>query len=174
MPTFTQIGTAQVVGAGGASSIDFTTIPATYTDLVVKFSARSTDTTANDSSAIAIQINGDTASNYTRRSLVGDGASATSTNATTTSMRIGFIPTNGCTASTFGNGEIYIPNYAGSTQKSVSADAVAENNSATYIYSALNAGIWTGTAAITSIKIIIPSFNFVQYSTAYLYGVSNA
>jgi hypothetical protein len=89
-------------------------------------------------------------------------------------MRIGFIPTNGCTANTFGNGEIYIPNYAGSTQKSVSADAVAENNSATYIYSALNAGLWTGTAAITSIKLLIPSYNFVQYSTAYLYGVSNA
>ena len=174
MPTFTQIGSAVTVGSGGAASIDFTSIPSTYTDLVVKFSARSTDTTANDSSAIALQFNGDTASNYTRRSLVGDGGSASSSNATTTSMRIGFIPTNGCTASTFGNGEIYIPNYAGSTQKSVSADAVAENNSATYIYSALNAGIWTGTAAITSIKIIIPSFNFIQYSTAYLYGVSNA
>lgn len=174
MPTFTQIGSAVTVGAGGAASIDFTSIPSTYTDIVLKFSARSTDTTANDSSAIALQFNGDTASNYTRRSLVGDGGSASSSNATTTSMRIGFIPTNGCTASTFGNGEIYIPNYAGSTQKSVSADAVAENNSATFIYSALNAGIWTGTAAITSIKIIIPSFNFVQYSTAYLYGVSNA
>ena len=159
---------------GTVSSIDFTVIPSTYTDLVVKLSTRTSDTTANDSSAIALQFNGDNGSNYTRRSLVGDGASATSTNATTTSMRIGFTTTNGCTANTFGNCEIYIPNYAGSTQKSVSADAVAENNSATYIYAALNAGLWTSTAAISSIKIIAPSFNFLTNSTATLYGISKS
>ena len=156
-----------------AASVTFANIPQTgYTDLKVVLSTRTTDTTANDSTAIALQFNGDTASNYSRRSLVGDGASATSTNATTTSMRIGFTTTNGCTANTFGNGEFYVPNYTGSTQKSVSADAVAENNSATYIYSALNAGLWTGTAAITSITVLTPSFSFVANSTFSLYALA--
>jgi hypothetical protein len=173
MPTFTLIASS-TVGSGGASSIDFTSIPSTYTDLIIKLSSRTTDTTVNDSSAIALQFNGDTTSTYTRRSLVGDGGSASSSNATTTSMRIGFTTTNGDTASTFGNCEIYIPNYAGSTQKSVSADAVTEANVAQYIYAALNAGLWTGTAAITSIKLIAPSFNFMQYSTASLYGISKS
>jgi hypothetical protein len=156
-----------------AASVTFANIPQTgYTDLKVVLSTRTTDTTANDSTAIALQFNGDTASNYSRRSLVGDGASATSTNATTTSMRIGFTTTNGCTANTFGNGEFYVPNYTGSTQKSVSADAVAENNSTTFIYSALNAGLWTGTAAITSITVLTPSFSFLANSTFSLYGLA--
>jgi hypothetical protein len=156
-----------------AASVTFANIPQTgYTDLKIVLSTRTTDTTANDSTAIALQFNGDTASNYSRRSLVGDGGSATSTNATTTSMRIGFTTTNGCTANTFGNGEFYVPNYTGSTQKSVSADAVAENNSATFIYSALNAGLWTGTAAITSITILTPSFSFLANSTFSLYGLA--
>ena len=174
MPTFTQIGSAVTVGAGGASSIDFTSIPSTYTDLVVKLSGRSTDTTANDGSELRLQFNADTGSNYSRRMLYGDGGAVGSSSATTTGMRVGFVDTNGNTSSTFSNTEIYIPNYAGSSQKSVSADSVVEGNVAQYMYATLIAGLWTGTSAITSIKLYIPSFNFVQYSTAYLYGVSNA
>jgi hypothetical protein len=34
MATFTQIGSAVVVGSGGAAAIDFTSIPSTYTDLL--------------------------------------------------------------------------------------------------------------------------------------------
>lgn len=169
--TYVKIGSTVTVGAGGSASIDFTSIPSTYTDLVVKLSSRTTDTTVNDSSAIALQFNGDTASNYSRRTVFGDGGAVGSSSATTTSMRIGFTTTNGDTANTFGNAEIYIPNYAGSTAKSVSADAVTEANVAQFIYAALNAGLWTGTAAITSIKLIAPSFNFMQYSTATLYGI---
>lgn len=174
MATFTQIGSAVTVGAGGAASIDFTSIPSTYTDLVVKLSGRSTDTTANESSELRLQFNSDTGSNYSRRMLYGDGGAAGSSSATTTGMRVGFVDTNGNTSSTFSNTEIYIPNYAGSSQKSVSADSVVEGNVAQYMYATLIAGLWTGTSAITSIKLYIPSFNFVQHSTAYLYGVSNA
>ena len=174
MPTYTQIGTAQVVGSGGAASIDFTSIPATFTDLVIKLSGRSTETTANESSELRLQFNADTGSNYSRRMLYGDGGAVGSSSATTTGMRVGFVDTNGNTSSTFSNTELYIPNYAGSSQKSVSADSVVEGNVAQYMYATLIAGLWTGTSAITSIKLYIPSYNFVQYSTAYLYGVSNA
>jgi hypothetical protein len=169
--TYVQIGSTVTVGSGGASSIDFTSIPATYTDLVIKLSSRTSDTTGNDSSAIALQFNGDTTSSYQRRTLYGDGGAVGSTNASTTEMRIGFTDTNGNTANTFGNCEIYIPNYAGSTYKSVSVDAVTEANVAQFIYAALVAGLWSNTAAITSIKLYAPSYNFVQHSTASLYGI---
>ena len=156
-----------------AASVTFANIPQTgYTDLKIVLSTRTTDTTANDSTAIALQFNGDTASNYSRRTLYGDGGAVGSTNATTTSMRIGFTTTNGDTANTFGSAEFYVPNYTGSAQKSVSADAVTEANVAQYIYSALNAGLWTGTAAITSITVLTPSFSFLQYSTFSLYGLA--
>jgi hypothetical protein len=78
------------------------------------------------------------------------------------------------TSSTFSNGEFYIPNYAGSTNKSISMDLVMENN-ATAGYQSLTAGLWSNTSAITSIKLQSANgFNFVIYSTAYLYGVKNA
>jgi hypothetical protein len=78
------------------------------------------------------------------------------------------------TSNTFGNLEIYVPNYAGSTNKSVSADAVTENNN-TDANVALVAGLWSSIAAITSIKFT-PRIGtiFTEFSTAYLYGVSNA
>jgi len=156
-----------------AASVTFANIPQSgYTDLKVVMSTRTTETTANASTPVALQFNGDTASNYVRRSLTGNGASATSNSATTTSMRIGFTSTNGCAVNTFGNGEFYIPNYTGSTQKSVSSDAVAEDNATTPIFSSLMAGLWTGTTAITSITIITPSYSFLAGSTFSLYGIA--
>jgi len=159
------------VGAAGASSVTFTSIPQTFTDLVVKWSARVTDT-ATDSVQVVLQFNGDTGSNYSRRSLYGDGGAAGSSSATTTFMRFGWASTNGNTANTFGQGEFYVPNYTGSSQKSVSADGVAESNATQYIYAGLHAGLWTGTSAISSITLSVPSWSFVQYSTFYLYGIA--
>ena len=80
------------------------------------------------------------------------------------------------TPNTFSNGEMYVPNYAGSTQKSASLDSVAENNAST-AYMAMQAGLWTGTAAITSIALTpdtSTSPSFSQYSTATLYGIKNS
>ena len=170
--TYEKIATV-TVGVGGSSTISFSSIPATYTDLLVKWSARVTDT-ATDSVQVTLQFNGDTGSNYTRRSLYGDGGAAGSSSATTTSMRFGWTSTNGNTANTFGQGEFYIPNYTSSSQKSVSADGVAESNAAQFIYAGLHAGLWTGTSAINSITLLVPSWSFVQYSTATLYGIKNS
>jgi hypothetical protein len=172
MPTFTQIGSAVVVGSGGQASIDFTSIPATYTDLVVKLSLRVN--AGSGGYQTYVRFNGDTAANYNWRNLLGTGSAALSQNTSgDTGMRITMSNSSGDTASTFGNSELYIPNYSGSTAKSVSADGVSENN-ATSATADLAAGLWTGTAAITAVNIFASGANFVQYSTAYLYGVSNA
>ena len=172
MPTYTQIGTAQVVGLLGASSIDFTSIPSTYTDLVIKYSLRST--TAQNFVSFSIRFNSDSGSNYTTRLLYGTGSTAGSdvnTSTSTTQWQYGTGST--ATTSTFGNGEVYIPNYLSSNAKSLSSDSVSETN-ATSSITGLKAGLWTGTAAITSISLYDPAGSLVQYSTAYLYGVSNA
>ena len=170
-PTMTLIGSPIVVGSGGASSIDFTSIPSTYTDLVVKLSGRKD---AGSFPNPVLQFNGDTAANYRWRGLYGDGASAASNNSTSaTSVLFGVMDGSSETASTFGSGEAYISNYASSNQKSVSIEAVGETNG-TLCYMYMVAGLWTGTAAISSIKIVNVSGNFVQYSTAYLYGISNS
>lgn len=167
MPTFTQIGTAQVVGAGGAANITFTSIPNTYTDLVVFASVRTNGASGSDQ--MLIKFNGST-SGYSARLLGGTGSSASSV-----SIAQYVMPNNttGQTASTFNSGQLYIANYAGSTNKSYSAEGVQENNG-TSAYMWMTAGLWSNTAAITSIELYPSSDQFVQHSTAYLYGVSNA
>ncbi len=156
------------VGSGGASSISFTSIPQTYTDLVLKISSRGT----NSGTAVAYEIsfNGNT-SNFSSIILGGNGSSVFSYS--NQPRRIGLTSAAGATASTFANGEIYIPNYAGSNNKSYSADAVSENN-ATSAEIAMFAGLWSNTAAITSVTLTPQFDNFAQYSTATLYGVTSA
>ncbi len=172
MPTtFTQIGSAQVIGSGGAASFDFTSIPATYTDLVVKVSARTNRSLEVD--GLLVRFNNDnTSGNYSGRRIYGAGSGSGGSDTTYAGMP--FNTATNATASTFGTIDLYIPNYAGSTAKSFSVDGAGENN-ATTTYMGFGAGLWTGTAAITRITLYPETGTlFNQYSTAYLYGVSNA
>jgi len=173
--TFELISSA-TVGSGGAADIIFTVIPSGYTDLCVKLSARS-DEPASNGQDVYVQFNNDTAANYSFKRLYGTGSSAASDAVTSNAKgaRVGRATSSSSTASTFANNEFYIPNYTGSTAKSISIDGVEENN-ATASIMVLTAAIWTGTAAITSMKLypFSSGTNFVQYTTAYLYGVKNA
>jgi hypothetical protein len=168
MATTYKLISSVTVGSGGAASMAFTSIPATYTDLVVKVSAR--DNRALTLDGVLISFNGST-SNFTNKYLLGDGNSASSgILARLTANASGAT----ATASAFGNGEIYIPNYASSNYKSFSSDSVTENN-ATTVSTGLFANLWSDTAAITSITLTPNNGTlFDQYSTAYLYGISNA
>ena len=151
------------VGSAGASSIDFTSIPSGYTDLVVKLSLRADAVV----SLLKMNINSSSA-NFTRKQLEGSGTAAASGSGS--DNYIGYIDYSTLTANTFSNTEVYIPNYASSNFKSISTDSVQENN-ATAAYSSLFASLWSQTAAITSLSFNLASANFVQYSTATLYGI---
>lgn len=156
------------VGAGGAASIDFTSIPQTYTDLKIVISGR------GDENQITIvgAINGST-SNFTSRYLYGDGSNALSASASASYW--GNVTSSTQTASTFGATEIYIPNYTSSNNKLFHVDSTTENN-ATGSTIALWSGLWSQTAAINSISLTIfgGTAKFVQYTTATLYGVTSA
>ena len=170
--TFIKIASV-TVGSGGASSIDFTSIPSTYTDLCLKISGRSTHSSLDQTE---ITFNG-SATGYNYRSIFGDGSSAASYgsggSAITTYIPLQYLPGTAQTSSTFTSSEMYIPNYAGGDHKSVSFDTVEENN-ATAAYALIYAAIWSNTAAITSIKIDPQNGNFAQYSTAVLYGIKSS
>jgi hypothetical protein len=116
----------------------------------------------------ALRFNGAN-SGLSSRTLEGSGSAASSLNNVFIYLGSGNGATS--TANTFSNIEAYIPNYTSSNQKSVSIDAVGETNG-TEIYMQLTAGLWTGTAAITSIEIV-PSGSFVSGSSFYLYGIKN-
>ena len=171
MPTNPNMVAIQTVtvGAGGASSIEFASIPQTYTDLVLHFSGRGTQT-AGVVADIDLQFNSSTA-NFSRRTLRGSGSAASSTSA---SDNYGAAVTgNSATASTFGSWQIYIPNYTSSNNKSFSIDTVTENN-ATEAWQYMLAGLWSNSAAISNIKVVPQTGTWMQYSTATLYGVTSA
>ena len=155
------------VGSGGAASIEFTSIPQTFTDLVVRSSLRSDQANLYGSSTIS--LNNSTA-NFTYRFVYGEGATAASFSGSTNLS----ADQNGdtATANTFSNFDMYIPNYTSSNYKSISQDSVTENNGTT-AYAELGALLWSNTAAITSIKLSPASTKvWKQYSSVSLYGVA--
>jgi hypothetical protein len=163
--TYVAIATV-TVGSGGAASIDFTSIPQTYTDLHLLVSIRE-ETSAT---AVAFIKFNNTTANRSERYLQGNGSSAVS-GTTTVLQFIACQPSD--TANTFGNASIYIPNYTSSNYKSVSSDSVSENN-ATGAFSRLVAGLWSNTSAINQITITTDTGDVAQYSTATLYGIKNS
>jgi hypothetical protein len=165
--TYEAIATV-TVGSGGAADITFSSIPATYTDLAVKISSRDT-TPGSNWQNFQIAFNGVT-TDLSSRVIYGNNTTATSSNFGSNIFM--WTSSANATASTFGNAEIYIPNYASSNNKSVSADFVSELNGADAIFG-LTAGLWANTSAITSIKLT-PATGFAQYSTATLYGIKNS
>jgi len=159
--TFTLI-TSSTVGSGGTPSVSFSSIPATYTDLLVKCSV-----SAATSNGLLMSINGSSA-NLTYKLLEGDGATASSSNASTGRIAYAFS-----SSTIFSNVEIYLPNYAGANNKSFSTDAVSEQNSAT-AYADLTASLWSQTTAINSLGFSFSAGNIREFSTFYLYGISNS
>jgi hypothetical protein len=156
--------------SSSAASVTFSSIPATYTDLVLKISARADDDTVN----FRMTFNGDTATNYSDIYLYGSGSTtSTGIGSTTSFINPMGINASSHTANTFGNAEVYIANYLASEYKSVGSYG-AEENAASTAYIMIYSGLWRNTAAITSMSITPNSGNFVSTSSFYLYGISNA
>lgn len=154
------------IGSGGASAINFIDIPQIYTDLAIKLSSRSANVSNFDNPRFTLNSN---ASSFTRREIYAESGS---TGTETVADRIiGTVPAANATSSTFGSLEVYIPNYTSSNNKTYMVDSVTENNSTTQGIWLLG-GIWSNTSPISSISITLNSTsNFVQYSTATLYGI---
>ena len=161
-----------VVGAATASSVSFTSIPQTYTDLCVVMSTR--HGRAVNSSSLRLRINSDTGANYSNLMLQGDGTNITNIkNSGSTSIIYFYGDGSTATANTFSNVQLYFANYSGSNYKSISIDSTAENNGGLAPVN-INSGLWSSTSAITSLTFDEPNgpSNFLQHSTFYLYGVA--
>lgn len=169
--TFIKIASI-TVGSGGAANIDFTSIPQTYTDLMVVHSMRGAN--ASTIATVDITFNNST-SGYTNRSIFG--TSTTVYAYTYNSLQYlwgGYYQGNSTTANAFGNGQIYIPQYTSSTlAKTLLIDQVSENNSTASdaAFATINGGLWNNTAAITSVKLKNEYGNWLEHSTATLYGI---
>lgn len=148
--------------SSGVTSLTFSSIPQTYTDLVLICNG-STSSNANN----YLQFNSDTASNYSATRGSGDGTNPSSTNNTNQTQMLldGF----GYWTSTYaGNKIIHILDYSNtSTFKTVLTRA----NST--VGTDILAGLWRSTAAINTIKFNSDS-TLQTGSTFKLYGIEAA
>lgn len=147
---------------GTQTSITFNSIPQDATDLLVLVSARNATTTDDE---MLIYPNGSSA-NLSHRLLRGSGSSAVSA-----SVSRFYISQSGYTANTFSSGSIYIPNYAGTTAKSMSIESANENN-ATEAYMGIQATLWNSTAAITSLTLQVLGGTLAIGTSATLYKIT--
>jgi hypothetical protein len=160
--TYTQIASTTL---GSAGTITFSSIPATYTDLVLVVNGKANSTVGQ----LALRLNGDTATNYSETILEGDGTTASTLRITSGSyMQLGyyayFDATNQAT------GICHIMNYANTTtNKTVLARM---NNTA--LATSTSVGLWRSTAAINSIVVSAATNSFATGTTASLYGITAA
>lgn len=164
-----------ILGSNQAS-VSFTGLgsySSTYTDLKLVASVR--DTSASNYQNAKLTFNSST-SGYSDRAIRAYGGSTVdSTSGSGSSINLFYETSDSATANTFGTYEIYIPNFSSSNYKSVSIDCVTENN-ASDAFLGLVAGLWSNTAAITSITVapLSGSANLKSGSSFYLYGIKNS
>jgi len=172
--SFESIATVTVTSA--TSTISFTSIPATYTHLQIRFIGRSSyNTTGQDN--LVINFNSNTGSNYAEHYVAGNGTgtdSGAQSSITSIPLRECLIR-DGNTSSMFSAGIIDILDYA-STNKNKTVRALFGNDRNGAGYVALGSGLFFATpAAITTIAFTVESSrNFVQYSQFALYGIKGA
>lgn len=157
--------------SGTQASVTFSSIPQTYTDLMIRYTARTARASAADS--INLTVNAIT-SGYSEIDLSAVGTVVASTRYSAQASLLGLeCCGDTAAANTFASGEIFFPNYAGSTYKSVMSTSVAEDNLATgYIYT--HAGLLSNTVAIASITLTGALASFKAGCAFHLYGIKNS
>lgn len=171
MPNTYVLISSTVLGSSQAT-VTFSSIPSTYTDLLLNISGRSDLASINND--YAITFNGDTGSNYSMTYILGNGASVTTGRSTASNIRVNNSGegTN-ATANTFDNTWIYIPNYLATIRRPISSHSANENNNST-AYMGVQSSLYRGTSGISSISIGLQANNHVAGSSFYLYGIKNS
>ena len=151
-----------------AASIDFTSIPATYTDLRIVWVYQS----VTASNYPYLRYNSDTGNNYGFVFLYADGATAASTGNPSNSGAY-LVGNAAASTSQWQMNTIDVFSYAGSTYKTLLNTYSGDVGGSGTASAGVN--LWLSTAAITSIKLLMSAGgNIASGSTATLYGIKAA
>ena len=164
------------VGAGGVSSITFSSIPSTYTHLQIRGIIKSASTAAQN---FSVAMNSDTTqTNYYSHYIYGGGASVGS-GAFQSSGYYAFIggepSSNASYANMFGGFVTDILDYKNTNKyKTIRSIYGFDRNGSGEI--GLTSGLWKNTNAVTDLTINISTAvaNISQYSSFALYGIKGA
>lgn len=174
MPTTYTLISSTVLGSS-QTSVNISSIPSTYTDIVLQCMIRTDRGSAIDTDNIKATFNNDTTSLYSFGGIGGSGTSAFG-NGSANQVRtiIGGATASGSTANTFASAEIYIPNYTSTVNKQIGSVIMQENNlSAAYMQ--LDGNLYRNTSAISSIQLSpVVGPNIIAGSSFYLYGIKNS
>ena len=156
------------VGAGGTSTITFSSIPSTYKHLQIRALVRP----ATNNAEIRLTLNSDSGSNYARHRLIGNGASIDATG-TASQTSIGIFDANGLqtgTASTFGAMVLDLLDYSNTSKyKTLRVLAGNDNNGSGQV--GLSSGLWQNTNSVSTITMVMNTGNIAEYSSFALYGI---
>ena len=154
-----------------AASVTFSSIPATYTDLVLRYSAKHT---GGSQQYIYITLNNNTSSVYSDTSLSGNGSSASSSrDSSSAPTAIYGLLLGGTGDDGFNSGEIYFPSYTANQNKPFSVFNVTEDNATASQINAV-AFLFSSTSAISEIKFQPGANNLETGSSFFLYGIKNS
>ena len=156
------------VGSGGSANVDFTSIPATYTHLQIRFILQSN---TGDQSIFTFnneKISGD----WSYHSLTGNGSSAAAGAAASSDSCKFIIGGTSTSGSVFNVGVIDILDYANTNKyKTVRTLTGRDNNGSGQVE--FTSGVWEKTTAINRITFIGQS-SWNQYTQFALYGIKGA
>jgi hypothetical protein len=163
---------SKITTAASQATVDFTSIPATYTDLIVVFQAR--DNYVGTTEGMYLKVNNDgTSGNYSNGIYILNSASTVSGGGVVPSasgMFIYNLPGTTATANMASAGKVTVANYAGTTfNKKISADGAYSQSGADTVLMTVAAN-WKSTAAITRLTFIVAT-SFLNGSVFTLYGV---
>lgn len=148
-----------------AADITFTSISGSFTDLIAIGYVRCSNTVTDQD--CYIQFNGDTAANYSRTVLYGDGSTAASTRNTGSNLQFAWGAAGAsASANVFSPCIFHFMNYSNSTTNKT---GIYRYQLPTYVTA--NVGLWRSTSAITSIKFAPVTGNFATGTSIALYGV---
>jgi len=151
------------------ASVTFSSIPATYTDLIVVCVMQN-----SAAAAMVLQFNSDTATNYSNTGLQGDGTSASSRRLSTRSqIYIMEREQIAQATSTFSTSIINILNYSNATTYKTTLSR-SGTMSGSYQGTDMEVGLWRSTAAINAIKLFPDGGSFTTGSSFTLYGIKAA
>jgi hypothetical protein len=166
MPTPTYIPLANITLGSSASSVTFSSIPATYRDLVLVF-----DGTATASgSSLRLEANADTGTNYSLIRAGGNGSSTFSSTATTNHVPL--IWSNQELGTTRSNAIAQVMDYS-ATDKHKTFLVRENNHNASGPAVVMYAARWANTAAITQLRVFVAANNIASGTTLSLYGIAS-
>jgi hypothetical protein len=162
--------------AAGINTITFSSIPQTYTDLVLIYNLRGSQ--SGGVLNTQVRLNGVTTTSYREKMVRNYNGSAYSAQDTSTSFEYNYAVPSDNAANLFGPSQYYFVDYTNASEnKSGNAMGNVLNTTSTRTHIQWNSYFQNDiTSAITSLSITngFGSDTYVQYSTAYLYGISKA